>query len=340
MQKLEMSEDQVTAFTPKGDLIALPCGATPIDFAYAIHAEVGDHCVGAKINGRMMPLQTVLHSGDQVEILTTKFSRPSRTWEKFVVTGKARTHVRKFIRTHERAHYINLGRSMVQKTFSHEQLEWSQELFETHGAHFKAQTAADFYALIGEGQVSVHEVIQKFYPQHSFRKKKEGRDAEPNVQYPKVPNVSLPLRGLIPGMAAHYAGCCHPLPDDRIVGIIGNGPGVTIHTYDCEQLTHFISEPDRWINVSWDVPKNGQERSIRLQVVIVNERGALANLTSIITANHGDIEELNIADHSFEFGKVVIDVEVKKVEDIEPLCAALRMCPFIRTVETVERSKR
>jgi GTP pyrophosphokinase len=342
--KLEMFSDQVFAFTPNGDLIALPRGATPIDFAYAIHSEIGNHCVGAKINGRMMPLRTVLHNGDQVEILTAQSQNPSPTWERFVVTGKARAYIRKYIRTQKRAQYIELGRSIIHKTLTHEGLSFTEKMLDKQLGDFKVHTIDDLYALVGEGQVTAYQIIHALYPDHQRKthahKDDTAHEEEKASHRPalKEAESSLSIRGLIPGMAVHYAGCCHPLPGDKIVGIVITGRGVTIHTYDCENLNHYMSEPDRWIDVGWDLSKFEQERYVgRLQVIILNQPGALASLTSIISNNVGNIVNLKIINRSYDFFDILVDIEVKNADHLENIAAALRLSPFVRHVERLKK---
>src|SRR5690606_32470246 len=162
--KLEMFQDQVFCFTPKGDLIALPSGATPVDFAYAVHSEVGNTCVGAKINGRLMPLRTVLHNGDQVEIATSRAQTPSPTWERFVVSGKARAAIRRFIRTQQRQQYIELGRAILQKAFRQDGLELTEKGLEGALKKLKCESVDDVYAMAGEGLYTAREVITAVFP--------------------------------------------------------------------------------------------------------------------------------------------------------------------------------
>ena len=230
--KLEMFQDQVFAFTPKGDLFALPRGATAVDFAYAVHSEIGDTCVGAKINSRLVPLRTQLRNGDRVEIITSKAQTPSPTWERFVVTGKARARIRRFIRTQQRAQYLDLGRAIVQKAFRQEGQEFSERPLEPVLRNFNCGTVEDLYVAVGQGLVTGRAVVNAAFPHPPEDKSKvvplarARRKAKPN-------EAAVPIRGLIPGMALHFAGCCHPLPGDRIVGIVTTGKGVTIHTIDC-----------------------------------------------------------------------------------------------------------
>jgi GTP diphosphokinase / guanosine-3',5'-bis(diphosphate) 3'-diphosphatase len=334
--KLEMFQDQVFCFTPKGDLIALPRGATLVDFAYAVHSEVGDHCVGAKINGRMMPLRTQLSNGDQVEIITSRAQTPSPTWERFVVTGRARSRIRRYIRSQQRSQFISLGKSILQKAFKHEGYEFSEKAFESVLRTFNCQHVEDLFAVVGEGQVSDREVIGAVFP---GTKQKTGKDATiVNLPRPKARKGEkegpIPIKGLIAGMAVHYAGCCHPLPGDRIVGIVTTGKGVTIHTIDCETLASFADTPERWLDVSWDDSADiAQGRVGRVALVVANEPGSLGALSTVIAKNHGNITNLKITNRSQQFWEMLIDVEVRDLKHLTNIIAALRATPAINSVE-------
>jgi guanosine-3',5'-bis(diphosphate) 3'-pyrophosphohydrolase len=335
--KLEMFQDQVFCFTPAGDLITLPQGATPIDFGYAIHSQVGNHCVAAKVNGRMVPLRTVLVNGDQVEITTSKQQHPSPSWERFVVTGKARANIRRFIRSQKHDQFASLGKSMVHKGFEQAKLDHTEKQIDNILPHFKVEHADDLYALVGEGLHTVHEVIKQIYPNYQTPKKEKISkllEAEPQPIW-KDKESALSIRGLIPGMAVHYAGCCHPLPEDRIVGIIMSGRGVTIHTYDCEELKNFANEPERWIDVSWADQKGDETHVGRLYVVLDNRPGALANLTTTISRNHGNIVNLKVANRSENFFEVTIDIEVKGAKHLTDIIASLRASPLINSVDRI-----
>src|SRR5215813_9353822 len=252
--KLEMFQDQVFCFTPKGDLIALPRNATPVDFAYAVHSEVGNTCVGAKINGRHMPLRTQLHNGDQVEIVTSRAQTPSPTWERFVVTGKARACIRRFIRTQQRAQYVELGRAILQKAFKQDGYDFSDKALEAGLKRFHCETVDDLFAQVGAGLQTEREVMNAIFPGSQVGKPRTGKVVplgSRRTRGDKAKDHAVPITGLIPGMAVHFAGCCHPLPGDRIVGIVTTGKGVTIHTIDCETLESFADAPERWLDVSW-----------------------------------------------------------------------------------------
>jgi GTP pyrophosphokinase len=335
--KLELFQDQVFCFTPKGDLIALPRGATPVDFAYAVHSEVGDHCVGAKINGRMLPLRTQLQNGDQVDIITSKAQSPVPGWERFVVTGKARARIRKFLRTQQRAQYIELGRAILQRQFKAEGYEFSDKALEGVIKIFQQPSADDLMAAVGSGLLSGREVFHGVFPGHKPQPPPKDLDekaaaiAKPKAKRRDSP---LPIRGLIPGMAVHYARCCHPLRGDRIVGIVTTGKGVTIHTIDCETLESFHESPERWIDVAWDSESDQPEQHVgRISLVVGNEPGSLGTLSTVIGRNGGNITNLKITNRNVDFFELLIDIEVKDTKHLTNIMAALRATPAINSVD-------
>jgi GTP diphosphokinase / guanosine-3',5'-bis(diphosphate) 3'-diphosphatase len=344
--KLEMFQDQVFCFTPKGKLIALPRGATPIDFAYAVHSQVGDTCVGAKINGRMLPLRTQLSNGDQIEIVTSKAQTPSPTWERFAVTGKAKAAIRRFIRTRQREQYLQLGRSLLDKAFHEEGYEVTDKGLADVKANFKHATTDDLVAAVGAGLVGAREVLTAVYPGLKQKQQRKGsadvvpisrarnkaskaRDAQS-----KRESGQIAITGLIPGMAVHFARCCHPLPGDRIVGIITTGKGVTIHTIDCATLESFSDAPERWIDVGWDAVGEGEAAYTgRLRITVANQPGSLSSLSTVIARHEGNISNLRIVNRSMDFFDMVIDVEVSDVKHLADITAALRATPAINAVE-------
>lgn len=329
--KLEMYHDQVFCFTPKGDIMALPRGATPVDFAYAVHSAVGDTCVGAKVNGRIVPLRTQLKNGDQVEIITSKTQTPSPTWERFVVTGKARSEIRKFVRTQQRREYVNLGRAILAKTFKQEGHDFDEKMLEPVIGNFNKKTVEDLLAEVGEGNLNRMQIMGLVFPAKKpaatgllakFRKKSKGK-AE-----------ALPIKGLVPGMALHFAGCCHPIPGDRIVGIVTTGKGITVHTTDCETLENFANTPERWIDVSWDT--GGLEPSMhigRIRAHVSHEPAALATVTNVIAKELGNINNLKIINRSSDFFEILLDIEVRNTQHLNNIIANLRSKEVVQSVD-------
>ncbi len=333
--KLEMFQDQVFCFTPKGAVIALPSGATPVDFAYAVHSEVGDTCVGAKVNGRMVQLRAPLQNGDQVEIVTSRAQTPSPDWEQFVVSGKAKARIRRFVRQKQLEQYNELGRQILQKSFRQEGYDFSEKGLQSVLKRFKADSLIDLYAAVGQGHLTGREVVTAVFPgaKHDANAAKVVPLARARARHGKGHETSVPIKGLIPGMAVHYAHCCHPLPGDRIVGIVTTGKGVTVHTIDCDTLESFHATPERWVDLSWDVDDGVEQRIGRLHVIVANEPGSLGGLSTIIGKNSGNINNLKIVNRSVDFFEMLIDVEVTSVKHLTNIIAALRAMPVITSVE-------
>ncbi len=336
--KLEMYQDQVFCFSPKGDLVALPKGATPVDFAYAVHSQVGDSCVGVKINGRIMPLRSVLKNGDQVEVITSKSQTPSPTWEEFVVTGKAKSRIRKFIRTQKHAQYLNLGKSILQKAFRQEGQAFQEKMLEPLLKRFNCQDTDDLCALVGEGIHTGKEVYLALFPMEQQAAGIENM-AKPQAKNKQANSHAIPIRGLIPGMALHFAKCCHPLPGDRIVGIVSTGRGVTIHTQDCDVLKTFADQQERWLDVGWDIDYKQNEKHVaRINVVIANEPGGLGSLSTVIGKCNSNITNLKITSRSTEFFEILVDVEVDDLQHLNQVIAALRATSVINSVERMTQT--
>ena len=349
--KLEMFQDQVFCFSPGGRLIALPRGATPVDFAYAVHTDIGDTTVGAKVNGRIVPLRTPLKNGDQVEIIRSSAQTPQLSWETFVVTGRARAAIRRFRAKQERSQYAQLGRAMLHKAFAevgHEGVK--DESLEPAVKALRQKTVEDLLVVVGDGHVAARAVVEAVLPGEAI-KAREAREARkgdgkadaksdgkevraPRKKSGKGGDNAIPIRGLIPGMAVHFGTCCHPLPGDRIVGIVSAGKGVTIHTIDCETLEAFAKSPERWIDVSWEAGANADEvHTGRLRTVLMNQPGSLSTLSTVIARNNGNISNLMITDRNPDFFEMRVDVEVRDLQHLTNIIAALRIDPAIASVE-------
>ena len=336
--KLEMYNDQVFCFTPKGDLIGLPVNSTPVDFAYAVHSSVGDTCVGAKINGEIRPLRTVLQNGDQVEILTSKAQHPSTEWERFVVTGKAKAAIRRYVRAYKREQFITLGQEILERLFKGESLEFSEKGLVNVLPNFEADTIDDIYAKVGEGIVTGWDVLKAVYPGY---KQSKLEKVVKSVKLPSFKKIVKPkkgkgeplkIKGLIPGMAVHFAGCCHPLPGDRIVGIVTTGKGVAVHTIDCKALEKYADEPERWLDIAWGEEAENEMHTGRLKIMLANEPGTLAELSNLIARNSGNIANLNIVNRTVSYFEILVDVEVKDLKHLTDIIAALKASKVISYV--------
>jgi len=334
--KLAMYYDQVFCFTPKGNLIALPKGATTVDFAYMVHSDIGNSCVGAKVNGRIVPLRTQLVNGDQVEIITSKNQTASPSWEKFVVTGKARSEIRKIIRNQQYDQYVKLGKNIISKALKVAGVTDEAKSLEKASKFFK-KSLNDLLFAIGEGTIAREEVVKQVQPKKSkfsstlsllkFKRKKELDSSQEN---------SVPIKGLISGMAMHYAKCCHPLPGDKIVGIIHTGSGVTIHTSDCEMLNNFAGMPERIIDLTWDSNASNIPFVCRISIVLLNEVAGLSVVTTEIAREGGNITNFKITSRKPDYFEMIFDIEVASSEHIEKVINSLRTK---KVVQHIERAK-
>ena len=323
--KLAMYYDQVFCFTPKGKLIALPKGATTVDFAYMVHSDIGNKCVGAKVNGKIVPLKTHLVNGDQVEIITSKHQTVSLSWEKFVVTGKARGEIQKVIHQQLRGQHIKLGKTIIYKALKANKIEDETKAIEA-ACKFFSKTFDELFFAVGEGTITREEVVKLATVKKSrlsstlsllkFTKKASSTTEDENV---------IPIKGLIPGMAMHYAKCCHPLPGDKIVGIVHTGSGITIHTSDCEMLNNFASMPERILDLTWDNNKSNIPFISRIKVLLLNEPESLAILAGEIAKNGGNITNFKILSRNSNYFELIFDVEVKSLAHIEVIINALRI---------------
>ena len=339
--KLELYQDQVFCFTPKGQLIQLPRGATPIDFAYAVHSQVGDTCVGAKINGRLTPLRHELQNGDQVEIMTARGGTPSPSWERWVVTGKARARIRRYVAQQQRSHTIDQGRAILAKAFRQEGLDGSDKVLEGGLKALKCATLTDLLVGVGSNTIGPRDVIHAVYPEmlEAARAPRMMPQllARPGTARAPSRVSGMAVTGLVAGMAVHYAGCCHPLPGDPIVGIVTTGKGVTIHTRECPTLETFAATPERFIDVDWDDAAAERSRDAthtgRISVIATNEPATLANITNAVSRQDGGISNLKIVNRHKEFIEILVDVEVRDLRHLSMVIAGLRAVSGLTQVE-------
>jgi GTP pyrophosphokinase len=343
--RLELHRDQVFCFTPKGDLIALPRGATCVDFAYQVHSEVGDSCVGAKINGAIKPLRTPLENGDQVEIITARGGTPNPQWERFVVTGKAKARIRRFVHAQQRSAQRQEGRAAIARAFRQEGVEFSEKAIEPVLKQLKQPSFEELCLVVASGGLSPKEVVHAVYPE--LRGPPRAADPLPIARsrpraVPQVGarggrrDVAMGVTGLVAGMQVNFAGCCHPLPGDRIVGIVTTGKGVTVHKADCHNLSAFSDSPERFLDVDWDHEGGPGSHVGRIEVVASAERGALSAMTDAIARQDGAIENLRIHHRGPDFQEISIDVAVKDLRHLSNIIAALRA---VQGVAQAERAK-
>ena len=331
--KLELYQDQVFCFTPKGQLIPLPRGATPVDFAYAVHSQVGDTCVGAKVNGRIMPLRAELQNGDQVEIITSRNGTPSPAWERFAVTGKARARIRRYVALQQRQQYLDAGRAALAKAFRQDGLDGSEKVLDGTLKALKAATVDDLYVAVGNGNTGPKDVVHAAYPE--LRQSPRAPRIIPQLpsRAPSRPaDGSSAISGLLPNMVVSYAGCCHPLPGDQIVGIVTTGKGVTVHAKGCQTLEGFAA-PERFIDIGWEHDAPGGVHTGRISVFAAQEPGMLANVTNAVSKQEGSITNLKIVNKQQDFQEILLDVEVRDLRHLSNVIAGLRAAHGVTQVE-------
>ena len=330
--KLELYQDQVFCFTPKGRLIPLPRGATPVDFAYAVHSQVGDTCVGAKVNGRIMPLRAELQNGDQVEIITSRNGTPSPAWERFAVTGKARARIRRYVALQQRQQYLDAGRAALAKAFRQDGLDGSEKVLEGALKGLKVATVDDLYVSVGNGNTGPKDVVHAIYPElRQAPRAPRMLPQLPSRAPSRTAEGSSGITGLLPNMVVSYAGCCHPLPGDQIVGIVTTGKGVTVHAKGCQTLEGFAA-PERFIDIAWENEATGVHTG-RINVIGVQEPGLLANVTNAVSKHDGSITNLKIVNKQQDFQEILLDVEVRDLRHLSNVIAGLRAAHGVTQVE-------
>jgi GTP pyrophosphokinase/guanosine-3',5'-bis(diphosphate) 3'-pyrophosphohydrolase len=318
--KLEMYSDQVFCFTPKGDVVKLPRGATPIDFAYAIHTRIGHACVGAKVDGIRVPLWTRVKNGQSVEVITAEGQTPQVSWLEIATTGKARTAIRRALREVDRERFIKLGQELARSAFDHVGRKATDKVLDTAAKHLRLPDRSALLARLGSAELTGHDVVQAVYPDLA---RDEG-DA-------------IPLRraviGLEPGQSFERAPCCQPLPGERIVGITFRGKGVVVHSIDCERLGDYEEQLNRWVDLHWHSGTHPAVYDVTLDVTIGNDAGVLGRICTLIGEKKANISNLEFVDRKPDFFRLLIDVELRDVEQLHSLMLALEAETDVAAVE-------
>lgn len=329
--KLEMYLDQVFVFTPKGTLITLPRGGMPLDFAYAVHTEVGDTAVGVKINGELKPMRTALQNGDVVEIIRgTKREAPT-DWRSLTVTGRARSAIRRFIRSSEREEFVRLGKTTLEQTLERAGKSLADVKLTEVLKTFAMPSEEDMFDAIGRGRLTATRVAETLFPalkgqlKAGPERKRIGEES---------PRLFVRGGGLTPGVSIHFGQCCSPVPGDRIVGILEPDKGLTVHTIDCQTLADFADDDSVWQDLQWTPQaERSAVGSVKLHATLTNARGVLGQVASIIGEAGGNILNLSMAHRQHDFYDVNIDVEVEDARHATMIIAALRANPYVDTVD-------
>ncbi|UVK53757.1 bifunctional (p)ppGpp synthetase/guanosine-3',5'-bis(diphosphate) 3'-pyrophosphohydrolase [Mesorhizobium sp. AR02] len=344
--KLELFQDQVFCFTPKGMLIALPRGATPIDFAYAVHTDVGDTCVGAKVNGRIMPLMTELKNGDEVEIIRSKAQVPPAAWESVVVTGKARAAIRRATKNAIRKQYSGLGARILERAFERAGKTFTKESLKPVLHRLARKDIEDVLASVGRGELASTDVMKAVFPDYKDERVTQAAPKQREEGWSKIRNAAgmlfqipgraarkdkdqprdgaVPIRGVRGDLPVRFApeGA---VPGDRIVGIVQPGTGITIYPIQSPALQAFDDQPERWIDVRWDIDERTKERfPARVSVTAINAPGSLADIAQVVASNDANIHTLSMVRTAPDFTEMLIDLEVWDLKHLNRLLSQLK----------------
>jgi len=332
--KLELFQDQVFCFTPKGLVVALPTGATGLDFAYDLHTDIGDSCIGVMINGRSRPLRTPLMNGDVVTILRSDNAQPPGEWEKIATTGRARAAIRRRLKKLEFAEQISMGRSIAESVFSGAKLDFSLKAIKSGLGKLKLKSPNEVLARIGRGELSVHDLIEAVYPgavttpvsETEVRAASEGR-------YKEARQV---VSGITPGYEAHMAQCCLPVPGDRIVGIKDIDEKIRIHTIFCKKLAKDDPPQDRWIDLRWRKNIDDYRAVSAITMAVKNDVGALSEIAAVVARYGVSISNIEFIHRTPDFFDLKLDLSVATLNTLNQLLTALRATAPVITVERHE----
>ena len=332
--KLEMFLDQAFVFTPKGRLVSLPTGAMPLDFAYALHTDIGDTCLGVKINGELKPMRTVLQTGDVVEVIRGAKPVVPPDWQSITVTGRARSAIRRHIRQTEKEEFTRLGRATVDQAFEAAGKSRKDLSLRPAFDRFAVTTEDELFDAVGRGRVTPSQVLEALFPGLKVDEKKAA-SARHRIEGGRGARLYVRGSGLTPGVSIHFDEHCSPLPGDRIVGITDpKGKGLTVHTIDCQRLAEFEDNEAAWRDLQWtpEAERNATARS-KLIATIRNAPGVLGQVCGIIGEAGGNIVQLRMHHRQNDFFDVDIDVDVNDARHLTHIAAALRANPSVETVE-------
>ena len=308
--KLEMFTDQVFCFTPKGDVLQLPRGATPLDFAYAIHTRIGGSCVSAKIDGLRVPLWTRIKNGQSVEIITAEGQRPQSSWVDIVVTGRAKAAIRRSLREEDRSRFVILGRELALAAFDHVGRPATDKALRTAAKMLGLADETELLAQLGSAELTARRVVSTLYPELSLAD-------------PELADNMRPILGLAPDQIVNRPKCCQAVPGERIVGITYRCKGVVVHTIDCPALQEFEQQPNRWIDLNWEPGRHAPVHTVTLEITIANDAGVLGRICTLIGVQKSNISNLVFADRKPDFYRLLIDVDLRDVEHLHTVMTVL-----------------
>lgn len=308
--KLEMFSDQVFCFTPKGDVVQLPRGATPLDYAYSIHTRIGNSCVSAKVDGIRVPLWTRLKNGQSVEIITAEGQRPQASWIDIVTTGRAKSAIRRSLREEDRGRFVKLGHELARAAFEHVGRKATDKALRTAARMLGVADETDLLARLGSAEITARRVVEVLYPELA---------TIPG----ELVDAQRPVLGVEADTGFRRAPCCRPLPGERIIGITYRGKGVVAHAADCPALAEFDEQSDRWVDLHWKPGRHPAAYTVSLMLTISNDAGVLGRVCTLVGHQKANISDLQFLDRKPDFYKLMIDVDLRDVEHLHMVMTAL-----------------
>jgi len=308
--KLEMYSDQVFCFTPKGDVVQLPRGATPLDFAYAIHTRIGNSTVSAKVDGIRVPLWTRLKNGQSVEVITAEGQRPQASWIDIVTTGRAKAAIRRSLREEDRGRFVRLGQELARAAFDHVGKKATEKALRTAARMMGLADETDLLARLGSAEIAGRRVVELLYPELVMAQADEVDEKRP-------------VLGLLAGQDYRRAPCCQPLPGERIVGITYRGKGVVAHAIDCPALEEFEDQTERWADLHWKSGRHAPVNTVSLDLTISNDAGVLGRICTLIGEQKANISDLRFTDRKPDFYRLIVDVDLRDVEHLHMVMTAM-----------------
>ena len=339
--KVDLYPEEVYTFTPKGEVKALPRGATPIDFSYAIHTDVGHRCVGTRVNGTMVPLRTPLKNGDIVEVVTTNGHKPSRDWLNFVVTSRARNKIKHFIHGEEKVRAIELGRKLFEKEAHQHRLNLKKlltpETLARVAAEFGAQKGDDLFAALGYGKVAARQVLAKLVPHDRLRHVPRASSIASVVRRVLRSGDDRIVVGGFDDLMVFRARCCSPIRGEKIVGYITRGKGVSVHAASCPHVLNLLYDPERRIEVAWDKRADARAYTVRLTIQVEDRRGLLADVTSKISGVKINIKDVEATTNENRRGRISLTIEIPDLRRLQQVMKSVREVPGVLDVDRARK---
>lgn len=326
--KLTIHQNEVFCYAPSGEIYNLPFGSTVLDFAYAIHSEIGHSCVSSKVNGVTSPLRQKIENGDQIEIITDKSGKPSSNWLQFVITSKAKSNIRHYIRNEKFSEYRKLGWAILNKFFISKNLKFSSEILEKTLAIVHVKNIDDLCVKVAEGSITRRDILKAAYPE--FKDDNSSFEKDGNL------NHQIEIEGLVPGMAMKFCSLCNPIPGDEIVGIINVGTGVTIHSQECSNFINLGILDSKILYVSWkDDLVDNRKFTTNIKIIVENQLGSLAEVSSILARKKININNIKISNRTAVYFELLVDIEVQSKANLEEIISSLRLSEKIREVNRI-----